>query len=202
MLLCWRRALGVALVLPVYAVLFQRLNPRLRKASRSTRRSRSRMAAYLSDRLAGLEVIKATVRQPLEGTRMARLAKRAARHGSRRATQGGLLQGLAAGTVALSGVIVLAVASYEIAAGRITGGTLVMFYTLLGLIVPIFQRIAIANRIFQEAYISLSRLRHTLNIKPERPVTDTRPALRVGAGTLEVRDLSYSHPSAAWSWMQ
>lgn len=193
-MLSWRMALGLALVLPAYALLFQRLNPALRKASRSTRRSRSRLAAYLHDRLQALAVIKATVRQPLEGARMAQLTKRLARHGSRRAGQGGLIQGLAAGTVALSGVVVLAVAAVEIDAGRITGGTLVMFYTLLGLVVPIFQRVAVANQIFQEAYISLGRLRATLSVKPERPVKDSRPALLVSDGTVDVRELSYSHP--------
>lgn len=193
-LLSWRMALGVALVLPAYVLLFQRLNPPLRKASRNTRRARSRLAAYLSDRLQGLAVIKASVRQPLEGSRMARLTKRLARQGTRRAGQGGLIQGLAAGTVALSGVIVLAVAALEISAGRITGGTLVMFYTLLGLVVPIFQRIALANRIFQESAISLERLQQTLAVKPERPVVDSRPALRVSAGTLEVRELRYVNP--------
>ncbi|MCU0490536.1 MAG: ABC transporter ATP-binding protein/permease [Chloroflexaceae bacterium] len=194
MLLNWRMALGVALVLPAYAFLFQRFNPALRKASRSTRRSRSRLAAYLHDRLQGLAVIKSSVRQPVEVARMARLTNRLARHGSQRAGQGGQLQGLAASTVALSGVVVLAVAAVEIAAGRITGGTLVMFYTLLGLVVPIFQRVAVANRIFQEAFISLDRLRATLNVKLERPVIDRRPALRVSDGIVEVRELSYAHP--------
>lgn len=193
-LLNWRMALGVALVLPIYALLFQRLNPPLRKASRNTRRARSRLAAYLHDRLQGLVVIKASVRQQLEDRRMARLTTRLARQGSRRAGHGGLIQGLAAGTVALSGVVVLAVAAVEIEAGRITGGTLVMFYTLLGLIVPIFQRIAVANRTFQEAYISLDRLQATLNVKPERPLVDRRPALRVSKGTVEVCDLSSVHP--------
>jgi ABC-type multidrug transport system fused ATPase/permease subunit len=193
-LLSWRMALCVALIVPAYGLLFQRLNPPLRKASRSTRRSRSRLAAYLHDRLQGLAVIKASVRQPVEALRMGRLTRRLARHGSRRASQGGLLQGLAAGTVALSGVVVLAVAALEIQAGRITGGTLVMFYTLLGLVVPIFQRIAVANRIFQEAYISLDRLRQTLSARPERPPVDTRPALQVSAGTLELRELGYAHP--------
>lgn len=194
MLINWRMAFGVVVILPAYVVLFQRLNPPLRKASRATRRSRSRLAAYLNDRLHGMTVIKAFVRQPLEESRLTRLTRRLARHGSRRASQGGRLQGFAAGAVALSGVIVLALATVEMTAGRLSAGALVMFYTLLGLVTPIFQRIATANRIFQEAYISLERLQETLKVKPERPARDPRPPLRVTEGALKVEGVDYRHP--------
>jgi len=194
LLISWRMAIGVALVLPAYLVIFRRLNPPLRKASRATRRARSRLAAYLHDRLHAMTVIKACVRQPIEEARLARLTRRLARSGSRRARQSGLLQGCAASTVALSGVVVLALAIIELTAGRLSVGALMMFYILLGLVMPIFQHIATANRTFQEAYISLERLQQTLNIAPEQPLRDTRPALRVSAGVLSVEGLRYRHP--------
>lgn len=187
----WRMTLGVALVMPVYIVLFHRLNPSLRNASRAARRSRSRLASYLHDRLEGMAVIKAYVRQAVEDRRLRRLARRLARHGARRAAQSGLLQGVAASAVALSSVIVLALAAVEMSSGRITTGGLVLFYTMLGLIVPIFQRIAIANRVFQESYISLDRLQQTMNVSPERPTHDTRPMLRVSSGLVAVEDVTY-----------
>lgn len=186
----WRMTLGVALVMPVYIVLFRRLNPSLRSASRAARRSRSRLASYLHDRLEGMAIIKAYVRQAVEDRRLRRLARRLARHGARRAAQSGLLQGVAAGAVALSSVIVLALAAVEMSSGRITAGGLVLFYTMMGLIMPIFQRIAVANRVFQESYISLDRLRHTLNVASERPVHDTRPLLRVSSGLITVEDVT------------
>ncbi|MGQ9550667.1 MAG: ABC transporter transmembrane domain-containing protein [Roseiflexus sp.] len=77
----WRMALGVALVMPVYTALFYRLNPSLRHASRAARRSRSRLAAYLHDRLEGMAVIKTYVRQTVEERRLKRLARRLARNG-------------------------------------------------------------------------------------------------------------------------
>lgn len=192
LVLNWRMALGVALVLPLYAVLFGWLNPRLRRASRATRRSRSRLSAYLHDHLVGVAITKSLARQNVENRRLGQLTRRLARNGSRRARWGGQLQGLAAGTVALSSVVVLALAAGEIAAGRLTGGTLVMFYTLLGLVVPIFQRLAVANRTFQESYISLDHLRQTLKVAPERPAVDRRPSLVVESGKLVVEDLSFT----------
>ncbi|NWG19881.1 MAG: ABC transporter ATP-binding protein [Chloroflexi bacterium] len=190
MIINWRMTLGVALVMPVYLVLFYRLNPSLRHASRAARRSRSRLAAYLHDRLEGMVVIKTYVRQMAEERRLKRLARRLARNGARRASQSGALQGLAAGVVALSSVIVLALATLEVSSGRITAGGLVLFYTMLGLIIPIFQRIALANRIFQESYISLERLQQTMNVASERPVRDTRPRLRVSDGEVMVEGVT------------
>ncbi len=190
MIINWRMTLGVALVMPVYMVLFYRLNPSLRHASRAARRSRSRLAAYLHDRLEGMVVIKTYVRQMAEERRLKRLARRLARNGARRASQSGALQGLAAGVVALSSVIVLALATLEVSSGRITAGGLVLFYTMLGLIIPIFQRIALANRIFQESYISLERLQQTMNVASERPVRDTRPRLRVSDGEVMVEGVT------------
>jgi ABC-type multidrug transport system fused ATPase/permease subunit len=190
MIINWRMTLGVALVMPVYIALFYRLNPSLRHASRAARRSRSRLAAYLHDRLEGMAVIKTYVRQTAEEHRLKRLARRLARNGARRATQSGALQGLAAGVVALSSVIVLALAMFESASGRITAGGLVLFYTMLALIIPIFQRIAVANRVFQESYISLERLQQTMNVAAERPERDTRPPLRVSDGEVTVEGVT------------
>lgn len=191
MIINWRMTLGVALVMPVYVILFHRLNPSLRHASRAARRSRSRLAAYLHDRLEGMAIIKTYVRQATEERRLKRLARRLARNGTRRATQSGALQGVAARVVTLSSVIVLALAMLEVSSGRMSAGGLVLFYTMLGLIIPIFQRIAVANRVFQESSISLERLQQTMKVASERPARDTHPPLRVSDGEVTVEGVTY-----------
>lgn len=193
LVLNWRMALGVLLVLPIYAIVFRRLNPRLRRESRATRRRRSRLSAYLHDHLTGMVAIKASVRQSTENRRLRALTRSLAKRGTRRAAIGGQVQGFAAGTVAGSGVLVLALAAHEVVAGRLTGGTFVTFYTLLGLIIPVFQRIAVANRTFQEASISIERLMHTLSVKPESPPADDRPPLRVPDGVVALEQVSFRH---------
>jgi len=188
----WRMALAVALVLPIYALIFVRVNPELREASRATRRRRSRISAYLSERINGMAAVKSCVRQQTEATRLKSLSRNLAKRGAHLAAVGGRLQGLSAGAVAASGVIVLGLAAGEVAANRLTGGMLVAFYTLLGLLLPVFQRVVVANRYFQEAYISIDRLAKTLAEKPECPL-DARPALRVSDGAVSVENVSFGY---------
>lgn len=186
----WRLLIGIAPLIPVYLIAFTRINPGLRKASRSARRQRSRLSAYLYDRFDSMAMIKAYMRHGLEERRLNRLARRLARYGARRAKQSGLLQGAAIGAVSLSSVLVLGLAAGEIAAGRISSGELIVFYVLLGFIAPMFQRIAVVNRILQEAHISLERLYATLQTAPEQPQNDARPALQVQTGNVQVEQVS------------
>lgn len=186
----WRLLIGIAPLIPVYLIAFARINPVLRKVSRSARRQRSRLSAYLHDRFDGMAMIKAYMRYDVEERRLRRLTRRLARYGAQRAMQSGLLQGVSVGAVSLSGVLVLLLAATEIGAGRITSGELIVFYALLGLIAPMFQRIALVNRIIQESYISLERLQATLQTTPEQPHDDSRPALRVQAGSIVIDRVS------------
>ncbi|MCG8347213.1 MAG: ABC transporter ATP-binding protein/permease, partial [Chloroflexales bacterium] len=194
LLLNWRMALAVVLILPAYVIIFHWLNPKLRSASRATRRRRSRLAAYLSDRLMGMVAIKASVRHAHENDRLRSLTSNLAKRGTRQAELNGQMLGVTAGAVATSGALVLALAAGEAIAGRMTGGTFVTFYALLGLLVPIFQRMAIVNRSFQEASISLQRVTQTLAVKPEVPRKDARPALQTSDGAISVEGLSFQYP--------
>lgn len=199
LVLNWRMALGILLIAPIYTLIFHQLNPQLRKASRATRRRRSRLSAYLHDRLTGMVAIKASVRQPVENERVRVLTRSLANRGMRRAAIGGKIQGFAAATVAGSGVVVLILATNEAAAGRLSGGMFVTFYTLLGLLVPIFQRFAIVNRTFQEASISVERFVHTLSVQPEALPSDKHPPLQICDGNVSVERVSYKHPGGAYA---
>src|ERR687889_1265401 len=50
--------LGTTLLLPLIALIFRRINPRVQKASRDTRTRRTRLSAYMNERLTGLAAVK------------------------------------------------------------------------------------------------------------------------------------------------
>lgn len=189
----WRMALAVTLVLPVYGAIFYRQNPKLREASRAARRQRSKLSAYLDERIIGMAALKACVRQAAESERGQRLSKKLADRGVALVGIGGRLQGLAASTVALCSVLVLALSAGEMGANRLSAGSLVAFYTFLGLLLPIFQRIAVANRYFQEAHISVERIASTLARESENSDDEQRPALMVNEGVISVESVSYQY---------
>ncbi len=190
----WRMGLVVVLALPIYALIFRRLNCEIQRQSRATRRRRTRLSSYLGDRLAVMEVVKAHGRQRAETRKVEKLNRRVAERGARLASAGGWLEGASAAVIATTSALVLGVASAEISAMRLTGGQLVTFYTLIGLLAPVFQRITVANRYLQEAQISIERLTDTLAQEPESPPGEELPKLRVEEGSVSLEDVSFSYP--------
>ena len=186
--------LGTALLLPLTALLFWRINPRVQKASRDTRYRRTLLSAHLNERLSGLAVVKIHGRQREEAKRAGKLNRNVASRGARLAAAGGRLQGASAATVALVTTLTLGLAAEEVAAGRLTAGYLVTSYALIGLLAPVVQRITIVNRTLQEAQISVERLAQTLAEEPESPQEEQLPEVEVSEGLVSIEGVSFSYP--------
>src|SRR5829696_906995 len=185
--------LGTTLLLPLIALVFWRINPRVQQASRDTRNRRTRLSAHLNERLTGLAVVKIHGRQRQEAKRVRKLNRNVASRGGRLAAAGGQLQGASAAAVALVTTLTLGLAAEEVAAGRLTAGYLVTSYALIGLLVPIVQRITIFNRTLQEAQISVERLAQTLAEEPESPQDEELPEVEVSEGLVSVERVSFSY---------
>jgi ATP-binding cassette, subfamily B, multidrug efflux pump len=185
---------GTTLLLPLIALIFWRINPRVQQASRDTRYRRTRLSAYLNERLTGLAAVKIHGRQREEAKRAGKLNRKVAGRGARLAAAGGQLQGASAATVALVTALALGLAAEEVAAGRLTAGYLVTSYALIGLLAPIVQRITIADRTLQEAEISVERLAQTLAEEPESPQEEELPEVEVSEGLVSVEGVSFSYP--------
>src|SRR5215208_783553 len=125
--------LGAALLLPLTALIFWRINPRVQKASRDTRYRRTLLSAHLNERLSGLAVVKIHGRQREEAKRASKLNRNVASRGERLAA------------VALVTTLTLGLAAEEVAAGRLSAGYLVTSYALIGLLAPVVQRITTFN---------------------------------------------------------
>ncbi len=192
LLLNWRMTLLVLFVLPGYGFIFRQINPQLRHNSRATRRRRSRLATYLTERINGIVAVKAHVRERHEARQLKKLNRALAMRGARTAQTAGNLAGLASATVAVCGALALALAPIELQAGRLSTGSLVAFYILLGMLLPIFQRLVVANRYFQEAGISIDRLRETL-ARPVEPANHQAQELRIHAGRIDVQHVDFSY---------
>jgi ATP-binding cassette, subfamily B, multidrug efflux pump len=186
--------LSTTLLLPLIAMVFWRINPRVQQASRDTRNRRTRLSGYLNARLTGLAVVKIHGRQRHEAKHVRKLNRNVASRGARLATAGGQLQGASAATVALVTTLTLALAAEEVAAGRLTAGYLITSYALIGLLAPVVQRITIVNRTLQEAQISVERLAQTLAEEPESPHEQELPEVEVGEGLVSVEGVSFSYP--------
>jgi ATP-binding cassette, subfamily B, bacterial MsbA len=170
------------------------MNPSVQKASRDTRTRRTRLSAYMNERLTGLVAVKIHGRQREEAKRARKLNRKVASRGGRLASAGAQLQGASAGAVALITTLALALAAEEVAAERLSAGYLVTSYALIGLLAPIVQRITIFNRTLQEAQISVERLAQTLAEEPESPQEAELPEVELSEGLVSVEGVSFSYP--------
>jgi ABC-type multidrug transport system fused ATPase/permease subunit len=186
--------LGATLLLPLTALVFWRINPKVQKASRDTRYRRTLLSAYLNERLSGLAVVKIHGRQREEAKRARKLNSKVASRGARMAAAGAQLQGASAATVALVTALTLGLAAEEVAAGRLSAGYLVTSYALIGLLAPVVQRITVFNRTLQEAQISVERLAQTLAEEHESPQEEEFPEVELSEGLVSIEGVSFSYP--------
>lgn len=187
----WRVALGAAAILPLYALLFYRQNSRLRAASRETRRKRSRLSGWLNERIVGLATLKIFARERREARRNQVLNDRLTESASRLAVVSGQFEGVAAGIVGASTVLVLALIAGEVVAGRLSAGSLIAFLRLFDLLPPIFHRLIVANRYFQESRISVERIAETLAMKEEAADEAVNQPLVIETGEVRGDNLSF-----------
>lgn len=190
-------ALVVILVVPIYLAVFQRLNPALQEHSRVMRRRRTRLSAYLNERITGLATVKAHRRQPYEAAAVRKLTRSLARNGARLARTRGYLEGLTTATVAFSTALVLGLAAFQIQSGELSSGQMLTFYALLGLLLPTFRQISTANRVYQETQISLERLRDTLRYAPEGASAAPARPLVLAGGTVCYQEVVYAYGPAS-----
>jgi subfamily B ATP-binding cassette protein MsbA len=188
----WWMAIPGLLLLPAYGAIFGLLNPGLRAHSLAARQRRTRLSAFLHERIVGMKVVKAHGRERIEAARVQRMTTALACQGVHVAVTAARLQGAAATVVTLSIALTLALAPGEIAAGRASSGTLVAFLLLLMHLMPVLRRVAQLNRTTQEAYVSLSRLRATLDQTAEEGKTAEQRRLRVGEGAVKVWRVSHA----------
>ncbi|WP_119069007.1 ABC transporter ATP-binding protein [Rubrobacter indicoceani] len=180
-------------LIPVIGLVFWLINPKIQSTSKDMRRRRSRLSKHLNDRVGGLEVIKSFGQARSEAKEVRRMNRNVVKYGVKREMAGGMLLGVSAGAVALVTVAVIAFASVEILGGRLTAGELLVFYALLGMLAPVFQRITVVDRTLQEAQISVQRFTETLD-QPTEPTGTHLPKLEVTEGTVCVEDLFFRYP--------
>jgi ABC-type multidrug transport system fused ATPase/permease subunit len=190
-------ALALACVIPIYLIIFRRLNPALQAQSRRVRRRRTRLSAYLNERITGLALVKAHHRQNREAAAVRKMNRSLARNTARLARTRGYLEGLTTATVSVSIALVLGLAALEIQAGHLSGGQMITFYALVVLLLPTFRQITTANRYYQEAQISLERLRSTLSREWEAASASQARPLNLDQGIVRYQEVSYARTGGA-----
>ena len=188
----WQVTLVILLLAPPLAWVMDKVGKRYRRYSHRIQESSATMMQAADQALGGHQEVKVYGAQAVEGERYAQIADRhrslALKVESTRSISSALVQLM--GAVGLA-VLVL-VAGYEAAAGRLTAGGFVVLMTAMIAIIPSIRQLTNVQNMLQRGVASAERLFAILDAEEE--VDTGARALERADGLIEFRDVSARYP--------
>ncbi len=190
----WELALIVVASLPIYAWSFAKLRPVIRRANRALRRLNAKMYARSTERVGGVEVVKAFAREQTETRVFAKLGHDSVRVAMRLSRYNQWLALLAGTITAVTTGVILYAAGAMVRDGAMTIGDLVAFTgALQRIFMPIRDLTNLATAI-QQALVVLRRVFAVLE-EPEE-VVPGKINLDGMSGRIVFDGVNFTYPQA------
>lgn len=168
----WRLAAIPFLYLPVFAFTFYKLTPRLTEQHRLMRQKYAELTSHLHEIFSGIRVVAGFAKEDDEARKF-------------RTKQNEIVEASMAGhkigiglwmmsefITSLGLVTIIWFGTREVFAGRITVGTLMAFYSYVGMLFVPVVKVVIVNNYYQESVASMERV---LRVLAEQPKVRERP---------------------------
>jgi len=189
----WRLAAVSLFTLPLYAMVFGMLNPRLRAVSREVQRGMSEMSGELNEKLAGLPVVLAFVRERTERIKFFRGHRAYLRTVMRRVHLNATLSTFGEFLTMLGPIIVIGYGSYRVIHGYLTPGELLIFYGFLQHLYLPTRRLADASAAVQTQLAGMDRVFEILDVPPDiKDKPDAKP-LRGCTGEISFENVHFAY---------
>jgi subfamily B ATP-binding cassette protein MsbA len=189
----WRLASVSLVTLPLYALLIAFINPRMRRAAQAVQEEVSEMSGEVTEKISGLPVVMAFVREKSEQIRFFRRHRRYYSEVLGRvriqATQMAATEFL----TAVGPLVVISYGGYRVIQGDLGLMHFVWFYGFISHLYLPTRRLADCSNIVQERLAAMDRIFEVLD---ERPDIEDEPGarpIRDPQGHVEFRDLHFSY---------
>ncbi len=195
LLISWKLTLMSLAVVPPLIWMVYRYTPKIRTAARSSRRKSTAWMALAEEVLGARPLVQAFNTHKRETDRFARHADRA-RKAELLTTrlQAGLALAIEVITM-LGSLAVIGVAAYEVAAGRLSVGSVLAFIGAIGFLYGPINRVSQSASRFQRASVSAERLLSLLHQPSLVQDSPTAKALPLPVrGEIEFRDVAFTYP--------
>ena len=149
-------------ILSVGSLLSLRVGKRMRAAFREARRRRSSIAANMNEKIASLAVMQVFGQTERERQRLSRQSQRLQESMVERARTIGLMRAVTEQTSGFASMVVLLLGAEEVAAGRVTPGTVVGAMTIVHLLVPALRDLGRVFEYWQGAQVATTKLQEFL----------------------------------------
>jgi subfamily B ATP-binding cassette protein MsbA len=163
----WELTLITLAALPFYGIVFRRLNPALRQASRDVQEQTSVMSGSAVERLHGIAVIQSFAQEPEESRFFAAQANELRGMALRRGKLNHSLQAMSHFLVGLSVAAVWATGAYFAVNGKLSVGELIWFTGAMGQLYMPVRRFSQINIMFQQSMAAIERVFAIFDVVPE-----------------------------------
>jgi ABC-type multidrug transport system fused ATPase/permease subunit len=163
----WKLALATLVIMPLYGLLFKRLNPRVKNASARVQSQISKISGNVQERLAGIALIKTYAAERREAEQFNIDTEE---HLDRVLTQSKLSQLVSAcseGLIHLGQTIVIGYGGYLSLYGEISAGEFISFLGYLAVMYLPIRRFAEINVVYQTSLAAIERVFEVFDITPK-----------------------------------
>jgi ATP-binding cassette subfamily B protein len=193
-LLDWRLALLVGLILPLVTVTFIALGRQIHQRFEQVQQQFGTISARAQENFSGVRVVRAFAQEPFEIAAFAELNRAFVRQNVRLARVSGALWPAMTLILGIATVGVLWQGGLAVIAGRITLGTLVQFLAYLGQLSWPMIALGWVINIVQQGSASMERLDEVLSIRPAIADPPDPAPVRTLRGEVEFRGVSFAYP--------
>ena len=194
-LFIWDLELAVVslFTLPVYGLLFGVINPRIRTTSREVQARMSDLSGEVNEKLMGLPVVLAFVRERTERLRFFRMHRAYFDKVMRRVRLNVTLHTFGEFLTMLGPVIVISYGSYLVIYGRLSLGDLLIFNGFLAHLYLPTRRLADASAAVQLQLASMDRVFEIMEMDQDIQDSPDAGLLRVNGGRSEFEDVHFEY---------
>jgi len=198
-ILDWRLTLLSLLFFPFFAGLFIKFTPRLKAGHSFLRGKYDELTARLNEVLSGIRVVSGLAKEGYESRRFA-LRQEEILEASLGSHRMGILLWMASEFISSLGLAVIIWAGAKaVFSGRISAGTLMAFYSYLGMLFSPVIKMVIINNYYQEAGASLERINRMLLTEPAIRELKHPVVLSGLKGDVCFSDVSFAYDNGKWA---
>lgn len=189
----WRLTLISVVYLPIFGMTFLKLTPKLREKHKAVREKYAELTTGLSEVFSGIRVVAGFGRETHEDSRFGHRQNEIFRlsmgsHGL------AILLWMSSEFITSLGLVTLIWFGVRaVFSGRITVGTLMAFYSYLGMLFFPVIKMVIINTYYQEAAASMERVDEVLSEEPQIKESTNPVFLDKIKGDIEFRSVSFSY---------
>ena len=189
----WRLATVSLCVLPFYALVFRAVNPRVRSLSKNVQEETEELSAEATERLAGIQVVQAFVREKTEELRFFTRHRRYYAKVLQRVYLRTFLTTTAEFLQSFGPVLVIFYGGYRVISGALSLGDLLLFNGFLGHLYLPTRRLADCSAVIQEKLAAMDRVFDVFDEAPDIADKPGAVVLRRSAGRITFEDVHFAY---------